>query len=70
LVCNRYTLSQRSLEFGDRAGDEIGVDQEWADVSSAGKGHYLRAATSELVNDLQELGYLERQPDPATDAPS
>ena len=42
MVCNRRTLSQRSPEFGDGAGDEIGVDQEWADVSSAGKGHYLR----------------------------
>src|ERR1700759_4961607 len=42
LIANRCTLSQRSPEFGDRAGDEIGVDQEWADVSSAGKGYYLR----------------------------
>src|ERR1700734_4459858 len=39
---NRYTLSQRSPEFCDRAGDEIGVDQEWADVSGAGQGYYLR----------------------------
>lgn len=42
LWCNRGTLSQRSPEFGDGAGNEIGVDQEWADVSSTVKAYYLR----------------------------
>ena len=30
----------------------------------AARAQLSLAATSELVNDLQELGYLERQPDP------
>ncbi|GIF67497.1 hypothetical protein Ais01nite_55320 [Asanoa ishikariensis] len=30
----------------------------------AGRAQLSLAATSELVNDLQQLGYLERQPDP------
>jgi DNA-binding MarR family transcriptional regulator len=31
----------------------------------AARAQLSLAATSELVNDLQELGYLERRPDPA-----
>jgi hypothetical protein len=36
----------------------------------AARAQLSLAATSELVNDLQRLGYLERRPDPPTGGPS
>jgi DNA-binding MarR family transcriptional regulator len=47
--------------------------QVWGNIGIAGirltdlaaKAHLSLAACSELVDELQELGYLERQPDPS-----